>query len=256
MRPQHKNSIRNNRAALNFSIYVHLTILLFLLVSSKCFAQEEPASEDPKYLLKDPGNKGVVFSTFYGEIAPTTAFATVSNELGKVFLMEFGVHLNRKFTIGYYLARSPKTNAVAIPEEGTDDYQQWLDAGVELDQLPSDAEQVFLYFSHSGINLAYMHKTERVLFWRAGIRFGTGKLTLLESKKQLLDFFNTPVFERRVANLNPEVGLGVNLRNWWRFHLDVGYHFVFATKEGEIADPQQFSGPTLKAGFAFGNFKN
>jgi hypothetical protein len=130
-----------------------------------------------------------------------------------------------------------------------------MDAGVQLDQLPTGATQAFVYFSHSGLNLAYMHKTERILFWRTGFRFGYGKLMLTADKKKLFDFFNTTIFEDKVLNFNPEFGAGVNLRSWWRLHVDVGYHFVFGGTN-DVIDAGKFDGTTFKFGFAFGNFAN
>ena len=98
-----------------------------------------------------------------------------------------------------------------------------------------------------------MHKTERVVFWRAGLRVGSGKLELTAETKQLFDFFNTSIYEKKVTNINPEVGIGINLRSWWRLHLDAGYHFVFVNTE-EVIDSGMFDGATFKFGFAFGNF--
>ena len=72
-------------------------------------------------------------------------------------------------------------------------------------------------------------------------------------KKQIFDFFNTSIFEKKILNINPEVGVGVNLRSWWRLHLDVGYNFVFYGSE-EVIDSGTFDGATFKLGFAFGNF--
>ena len=235
---------------------IKLTFLLFILLfASSAIAQEQKKSVDPQinYLLKDSGTGGLEFSTFYGEIAPSTAFSNLNNTLGKVFMTEFGIHLNRKFVIGFYSARSNKTNVINVPAQSDPEYQEWIDAGVELDQLPTGADQAFAYFSHTGLNLAYMHNTENVVFWRAGFRIGSGKLELTAEKKQLFDFFNVSIFEKKVLNFNPEIGVGVNLRSWWRLHLDVGYNFIFADSN-KVIDSGKFDGATFKFGFAFGNF--
>ena len=234
---------------------IYLTLLCLFLSSYSAIAQEQknPANPPINYLLKDSGTGGLEFSTFYGEIAPSTAFATLNNSIGKVLMSEFGIHLNRKFSIGFYMARSNKTTVVNVPAPSDPDYQEWIDAGVQLDQLPTGSTQAFAYFSHSGLNLAYMHKTERVVFWRAGLRVGSGKLELTAETKQLFDFFNTSIYEKKVTNINPEVGIGINLRSWWRLHLDAGYHFVFVNTE-EVIDSGMFDGATFKFGFAFGNF--
>ena len=232
-----------------------ITSLCLAWLVSSVHAQESQKANNikTKHLLKDSGSGGVELSTFYGEIAPSTAFATLNNSIGKVLMSEFGIHLNRKFTIGFYMARSNKTSVINVPAANDPKYQEWIDAGVQLDQLPTGATQAFAYFSHSGLNLAYMHKTERVVFWRAGLRVGSGKLELTAETKQLFDFFNTSIYEKKVTNINPEVGIGINLRSWWRLHLDAGYHFVFVNTE-EVIDSGMFDGATFKFGFAFGNF--
>jgi hypothetical protein len=160
--------------------------LILLISGTVAVAQEDKAPIKTAYLLQNSGSKGIVLSTFYAELAPTTAFAMLNNTLGKVFLMEFGVHLNRKFAIGYYLARSPKTNVVNVPASTEPEYQDWIDAGVRLDQLPTGSTQAFLSFGHNGINVSYMHKTEKIILLRTGVRYGFGKLQLTAEKKQLL----------------------------------------------------------------------
>ncbi len=228
-------------------------LLLLALCTGTATAQQATDSVKISYLFKDSGDKGLVFSTFYGEIAPSTAFTSINKSIGKMFMMEFGVHLNRKFTIGFYLARSPNTNVVNVPSPNDPEYQDWLDAGVELDQLPTGATQAFAYFKHRGLNLAYMHKTSRVLFWRGGIRLGAGVMEFTAEQKQLINIFYTTIFERKVYNINPEIGVGINLRSWWRLHADLGYQFIFSGSD-EVLDPASINGVTFKFGFAFGDF--
>ncbi|RLD20371.1 MAG: hypothetical protein DRI71_10425 [Bacteroidetes bacterium] len=233
------------------------TILFISLFASTLYTQAQtgPEGKETSYLLKDSGAGGLEFNTFYGEIAPSTAWANLNSSFGKVFMTEFGLHLNRKFAIGFYMARSPKKNQVTLPLAGTPQYDEWINAGIELDQLLPGSEVAFVYFSHSGVNLSYMHHTEKVIFWRTGIRFGAGKIEMLESQRQLFDFLNTSIYEATAFNLNPEFGVGVNIRNWWRIHADAGYRLVFAnTVEG--VNSSDYYGPTFKIGFAFGNFSN
>jgi hypothetical protein len=230
---------------------IKLTLcLLFYFAVTSLSAQE---AADHKTLFKDPDGHGLRLSTFYGEISPATAWAAINNSAGKVFMTELGIQLNRKFTIGYYVARSPKTNVINVPPEGSAEYQEWIEAGVDLSSLPPGATQAYAYFSHTGINLAYLHNSERVLFFRTGIRFGTGKLELAAEQKQLLNIFYIPLYEIELLNLNPEIGIGVNLRPWWRLHADTGYHFVFSGTD-VVLDPNKYNGLTFKLGFAFGAF--
>jgi hypothetical protein len=233
------------------ALYFLLTI--FCLASLPGKAQKQEDHPEYQYLLKNNSEAKLRFSTFYGEIAPSTAWANLSDAFGKVFMTEFGMHLNRKFSIGFYLARSPKKNQVPVPAPGTPEYDDWINAGIRLDQLTPGTEVAFIYFSHSGVNLAYMHNADRVVFWRAGLRAGSGKLEIVENQRQLLDFFNTSIYEATAFNINPEVGIGVNLRSWWRLHADLGYRVVIANTK-EPVHPTDFFGLTFKVGFAFGAF--
>jgi hypothetical protein len=230
-----------------------LTLAGFLLT----FAVYSQDSQEltTNYLFKDKGENGLTFSTFYGEISPSTAWANLSTAFGRVFMAEFGVHLNRKFSIGFYLARSPHKSQITVPQPGTPEYDDWLAEGIKLDQLLPGTEVAFIYFSHSGINLSYMHNANKVVFWRTGLRFGSGKIEFMQNQRQLFDFFNTSIYEAKAFNLNPEIGIGINLRNWWRLHADAGYRLVFAGTEKGI-NQTDFYGLTFKVGFAFGNFAN
>ena len=87
-----------------------LLLSIFCLNSQRGMAQNLEDDSEYKYLLKSNPEAKVRFSTFYGEISPTTAWANLSEAFGKVFMTEFGLHINRKFSIGFYLARSPKKN--------------------------------------------------------------------------------------------------------------------------------------------------
>jgi len=230
-------------------------VVLFALLFCTLNASAQVKEDHPEYLylFKNSPEAKLRFSTFYVETAPTTAWANLSNAFGKVFMTEFGLHLNRKFSLGFYLARSPKQNQTPIPAAGSPQYNDWLSAGIRLDQLAPSAEVVYVYFSHSGLNLSYMHNAENVLFWRTGIRLGAGKLQITENQKQLFDFTNTNIYEATAFNINPEIGLGVNLRSWWRLHADIGYRLVLANSE-EPAKASDFYGVTFKLGFAFGAF--
>ena len=139
-----------------------------------------------------------------------------------------------------------------VPESGSEEYDDWVEAGVELDNLSSSTEFVYVNFKHSGLKFEYLHRTDRVLFWRAGLSAGfIGGLTLSENKT-FLGLFNNVVYDEPVITLAPEVGLGINLLPWWRMHLDAGYRFLSADKRiMDAADTDSF---TFSLGFSFGKF--
>ena len=230
-----------------------VAVMFFCLSTIIGYSQQITPKEETKTLFKDQDKPGLKLSTFYGEIAPRTAFATIHNSTGPVFLMELGIHINRKFALGYYSARSPNTNVINVPASSDPNYQDWINSGVELDQLPAGQTQAYAYFFHSGINLAYMHKADKIVFLRGGIKAGRGTLEMLTEQKQTFNFFKTSIYKNKVWGLNPEIGVGVNLRSWWRLHADVGYHFIFEGSS-EIISKGQFDGTTFRIGFAFGAF--
>lgn len=156
-------TLRNSGISILTNKLVILGLILLFLGVNNSWAQQQEDHPEYKYLLKNNPDEKLRFSTFYGELAPTTAWANLSSSFGKVFMAEFGLHLNRKFALGFYLARSPKKNQVLIPATGSPEYNDWINAGIELDQLPPGSEVAFVYFSHSGVNLSYMHKRERTV---------------------------------------------------------------------------------------------
>ena len=205
---------------------------------------------DNKYLFD--GEK-IKLNTFYVEIAPSTAWDNLENTFGKSFLIETGIHLNRKFVIGIYSSKSDRSNQIPVPVEGSPEYQEWIDAGVELDQLIPGTQVAYLNFAHSGINLGYMLHSERTVFYRANLKFGAGKLGITQEPKAFYHLFNEPIYSIEFVNVNPEIGIGINLRPWWRVVSDVGYRFILGSTE-EVKNPGSLAGLSFKLGFAFGAF--
>jgi hypothetical protein len=148
---------------------------------------------------------------------------------------------------------SPKINTVAIPEPFSDKWFDWVEAGVELDKVSSDAEFLYVKFKHSGLRFGYMHNTQNTVFWRAGFMFGfTGGLNMTEDQT-FLGMFDNLVWETKIITLEPPIGGGVHLLPWWRVHRDLGYRLRRVDQHGLSAtDTDSF---TFKLGFAFGNFK-
>lgn len=231
------------------------TFVLILIISASTlsFGQTDDTTLEAKVLFKDPGSDGLSLSTFYAELAPRTAFFSVDNKTTSFVQLEFGVQLSRKYNIGYYIATSPKTTLINVPAPGTPEYQNWLDSGVKLDQLPPGQTTAYLYFHHTGLNLGYMYKTHNILFPRAGMKIGRGTLEMTAEQKHLFQFFRNSILREKIWNLKPELGIGINLRPWWRFHADVGYQFVL-DDDSEIINSGNFDGATFEIAFAFGAF--
>ncbi len=67
-----------------------------------------------------------------------------------------------------------------------------------------------------------------------------------------MGLFNNVIYNEPVMSIAPDIGLGINLLNWWRMHIDVGYRLLGAdTRIMSAADADSF---TFSFGFAFGKF--
>jgi len=223
-----------------------------LLISLVCmtFLSSSSQETDGKYLFRD---SKVKLTTFYVELNPSTSFSSLNGQMVNITELAAGFILNHKFYFSYFMTGSPKINTVAIPEPFSDQWNDWVDAGVELDKVSSSAEFLYAKFKHSGLRFGYMHNTQKTVFWRAGFMFGfTGGLNLTEDQT-FLGMFDNLVWETKIITLEPHIGGGVNLLPWWRVNLDLGYRLMSVDKQVLSAtDTDSF---TFKLGFAFGNFK-
>ena len=223
-----------------------LIIMLFLASTGIVNAQES----DGRFLFRD---SKVKITTFYAEINPSTSFSVLNDQL--VSLSEFsgGFIMNNKFYLAFFTTSSPKINTTPIPAPGTNEYQDWIDAGVEVDKISTNAEFLYVKYKHSGLRFGYMHKTNKTVFWRAGIQFGfSGGLNMTEDQT-FLGLFDNLVFESKIMTFEPYFGVGFNLLPWWRAHLDLGYRLM--SVDDRILDATKTDSFTFKLGFAFGDFK-
>jgi hypothetical protein len=227
-------------------IRVVLFLMLVAIISLPSFSQET----DGKYLFRD---SKVKLTTFYVEINPSTSFSFLNDQMANITELAAGFILNNKFYLSFFMTGSPKINTVAIPEPFSDQWNDWVQAGVELEKVSSDAEFLYVKFKHSGLRFGYMHNTHKTVFWRAGFMFGfTGGLNMTEDQT-FLGMFDTMVWETKIITLEPHIGGGVNLLPWWRIHLDLGYRLMNVDKN--VLSATNTDSFTFKLGFAFGNFK-
>lgn len=224
-----------------------IVISLALIFNISVQAQDE----DGRFLFRD---SKVKLSSFYAEIAPSTSFASLNDQSVNVSEMSLGFILNDKWYFSYFGTGSSRINKVAVPVYGSEEYYDWLEAGVELENISENAEFVYVTFRHTGLRFGYMHHTERTLFWRTGLMFGfTGGVQMTEDKT-FLGLFDNLIYQHSIMSLEPHIGGGVNLLPWWRLNLDLGYRFLFIDER--ILDATKTDSFTIKLGFAFGNFKH
>ena len=226
-------------------IRVVLLLMLVVMISLPSFSQDT----DGKYLFRD---SKVKLTTFYAEVNPSTSFSFLNGQMANITELAAGLILNNKFYFSYFMTGSPKINTVAIPEPFSDEWYDWEEAGVELENVSSDAEFLYVKFKHSGLRFGYMHNTHKTVFWRAGLLFGfTGGLNMTEDQT-FLGMFDNLIWETKIITLEPHIGGGVNLLPWWRVHLDLGYRMMSVDKH--VLSATDVDSFTFKLGFAFGKF--
>lgn len=223
-----------------------ITLLLIAWTANIALSQ----NSDGKYLFRD---SNVKLSTFYVELNPSTSFSYLNGQMANITELSAGFILNNRFYVSYFMTGSPKINTVAIPDPSSEEWLNWIDAGVELEQVSPNAEFLYVKFKHSGLRFGYMHNTHKTVFWRAGFLFGfSGGLNMTEDQT-FLGLFDNKIWETKIITLEPHIGGGVNLLPWWRVNLDLGYRLMNVDKKVLSAtDTDSF---TVKLGFAFGNFK-
>jgi hypothetical protein len=231
----------------NITIGLSLVLFIGMIFPQYLHAQAE---QNTSFLFRDSKYK---LSTFYAEVNPGTSFSSLNNQSVSVFEVTGGFILNNSIYFGFFTAGSPKINKVQVPEQGSEKYNEWLEAGVKLNSLSSSTELLFVNFRHAGLEGGYMHKTYKPVFWKAGLQFGfSGGLNMSESQS-FLGLFDNMVFKTKIITLEPNVGLGINLLEWWRIHVDAGYRFM--SVDERILDATETDSFTLKLGFVFGNFR-
>lgn len=229
-------------------ILLIFTIIWFTLIAGSNIARAQETHEK-NFLFR---SEKLQLSTFFVELSPQTEFSKLNGQTVNIGVFSAGFILNDKFALSFYMASSPKVNLIPVPIYPSEEYDAWIEAGVELEKLPSSQELVYVDFRHSGLRLDYLHRTDRILFWRGSVSAGfLGGLTLSENQT-FMGLFNNVIYKESAFSLEPELGMGVNLLNWWRIYLDVGYRFVAAdTRIMSAADTDSF---TFSLSFAFGKF--
>lgn len=223
-----------------------LSLIILCIVPNISVSAQE--TSENKFLFN---SEKLQLSTFYLEVSPVSS-STLNKQKVSTFTLSAGFILNNKFSVSFFSAAAPKINLIAVPEAGSDEYLDWLAAGVELGRVSSNTEFLFVDFKHSGLKFGYLHNTEKMVFWRANLAAGfIGGLTLSENKT-FMGLFNNEVYKESVITLEPEFGVGINLLPWWRVYTDVGYRFLNAdTRIMSAADADSF---TFSLTFGFGRF--
>jgi len=208
---------------------VCLSVILLLCISAAIpgYGQDEKGDEG-RFIFR---NKSVQLSTFYLEIAPSTYMSSVADKIQGFTNLSGGFILNNRFYLSGFLILSPTVSDIMY-----------------------EGEQVYLSYSQAGFKLGYMHRTDRMVFWRANLAVGLGGgYRATDDNSFLGGIFGSWTYKASVFSLEPSLGVGFNLLPWWRLYIDLGYRIM--GPNDAVVDIADDNSITLMISFGFGNFR-
>ena len=210
-----------------------LSVILLLCISTAIpgYGQDEEDDEG-RFIFR---NNTVQLSTFYFEIAPFTYISSVADEIRGFNNLSAGFILNNRFYLSAFVILSPTITDMPYV--------------TVTEQL-----KVYVSYRQVGIKLGYMHRTDRMVFWRANLAVGLGGGFRLTDSNSFVDrLFGSWEYMATAYTLEPSFGAGFNLLPWWRLYVDLGYRFMGPNDfVVSIAGDDSI---TLMISFGFGNFQ-
>jgi hypothetical protein len=181
------------------------TFLLFIAAAVPVHGRNQ-GEADGKYIFR---NDSVNLTTFYIDISPYTYVSTVDGNVQGWTNLTGGFILNNKFYLSIFLTFSPAVTKVVF-----------------------EGQEVYATFLQEGIKLGYMHRTDRMLFWRTNLAVGLGGgYTLAAANSVVGGLFDNWLYRASMYSIEPSVGLGFNMLPWWRLYVDLGYRFMGPSDE-------------------------
>lgn len=101
-------------------------------------------------------------------------------------------------------------------------------------------------FKHGGLWFGYTPRQYKMGHFYSSLKVGWGKAQLLN------DRFDKP--RDRIFVLTPEVGVELNLMDWFKLGFTAGYRWVNGISKLPTLDDSDFSSPTGVITFRFGSF--
>ena len=119
-----------------------------------------------------------------------------------------------------------------------------------------------LQFNHGGLMLGYIHNPNKLWHINTNIKFGRGKIALMDKNFNFLDFEQH--HRDWVGVITPEVDIEVNLTRWCKLGFSFGYRWVYGVdnrtytnakgKVNQLFNATDFSSPTFGVKVHFGGF--
>lgn len=113
-----------------------------------------------------------------------------------------------------------------------------------------DAGQYDTKFSHGGLWLGFVPKSDRLIHFFSSLKIGWGKVRLR------FDEDGDNIFRDNIFVLTPEAGVEVNLTEWMKMSITGGYRLVNGVTQVPELDNDDFSTPIGTITFHFGGFED
>ncbi len=238
----------------------NLTLFLALIfITSIAVAQEDSLKSDNEFrtLFKGNGNKTKVSG--FGSI--NLDFGSIENSFGLMMGGEGAVIFNRKFYFGIYgrgLTTLPNYN-----------YDNSTSGKVHIERRGM--------FGHGGLLVGYIFSPTNPIHFGVSTRIGGGALGLIyfyEGYDKYSDVYYPEDGHEPVFVFTPEANVEMNLTNWFKFRVSIGYQYVSdasvdaaVVEDGnlvfengtivkeEVMNSSNFNTPIVSLGFIFGWFK-
>ncbi|MEQ8705975.1 MAG: hypothetical protein RIC19_18745 [Phaeodactylibacter sp.] len=126
---------------------------------------------------------------------------------------------------------------------GTDYPEVSFEANVDGEVIPVDAD---IDFGHGGLWFGYVKDIEQKVHLYSSLKVGWGRAEL---KHDELDLPSDRLFV-----LTPEIGIELNMTNFFRIGLTGGYRAVSGISRLPALENKDFSSPTVALTFRFGGF--
>jgi len=120
--------------------------------------------------------------------------------------------------------------------------------GTDYPQMELDGIDYDIRYRHGGFWLGYTHNDLRAVHLYSSVRIGWGKAQLRND--------GDTEFEDQHFTLTPELGIELNLTDWFRISFTGGYRWVNGVNVLPGLDNEDFSSPVGIINFRFGGFSD
>ena len=228
-----------------------LSILFIGLLSLSVVKAQDDSEEEFKTLFSSNGESSV--SGFGGIVLD---FSSVNGDFGYSMGAEGAALFNKSVFIGLY-----GQALVNFPSYQLNSYSIVLDENVVKNKS--------LVFYHGGFYTGFVFKPNNPIHFGISSKFGWGGVSLLDDFD---NYYNNPNYKYPdidlVFVLTPELEVEMNITNWFKFNMGIGYRFVSGLDEtytvksdnGIITEVPYFESDemnslTFSMGFLFGWYK-